>query len=505
VPSVLDPEITRLGQPGFRMPGAATPTTVSIGRGQVAGAGNQSRATQLLGYIGQAAIKAGLGAEGAKVAQAIAVTEGGLTGAVGDVSGGGSFGPFQFYAQGQLRNFAASMKMSTEQAKQAIARNPEVAIDWALRGYLGNTIRVGMQRGLSGAQLATYAQDKGQVSESPERAGVNYRSLFAAPGAQPLHLGAGVGGQAQQPGAGYGAGLVPNQFDSGLTSQEAASACGPAAAIAFARKYGRNPSMQEALTLAKTVGWTQTGGMNGLQNQEKLIRAMAKQQGIEMPVKGEYGSVNWDNVIHDAMQGNPVTVSTAIHYYVVDGYDPSTQRFHVGNSGVVRKDLGKAWVTAAEIVAADGQPNGALYVDDPRVPGKSVATRQDTGARDDWRISARPTTNYGYLPSMDEAGGVGVQELSDWQPWDERGQKRPDWNPYETPGWDMVRNITQQVQGEAAQRRQDFLQEFGQPLVKPKPYSPQPIAPYQSVFAPLLNPRRGTPLDEGFTAPGMSR
>ena len=126
--------------------------------------------------IYQIARKAGLDDEGARAAQAIALTEGALSGQVGD--SGQSFGPFQFYTGGQLPNFAAALGSSVDHAAQVAQTNPTMAAEWALTGYLGNAIKQGQAAGLAGSQLATYAQTNGQVSESPERAGQNYTQLF---------------------------------------------------------------------------------------------------------------------------------------------------------------------------------------------------------------------------------------------------------------------------------------------------------------------------------------
>lgn len=128
--------------------------------------------------IGQIALQAGLGQEGARVAMAIAQTEGGLAGAVGDQAIGGSFGPFQFYTGGMLPAYAKSLGVALQEAAQIATQYPEHAAAWALSGYLGQAIKAGIQQGLSGTQLATYAQTYGQRSESPERAGANYDALF---------------------------------------------------------------------------------------------------------------------------------------------------------------------------------------------------------------------------------------------------------------------------------------------------------------------------------------
>ncbi|MCR4341035.1 MAG: hypothetical protein NUW01_14230 [Gemmatimonadaceae bacterium] len=163
-----------------------TPTTVDLGQGQRAGTGGDTGS--MLDQIGQIG-RGILGEEGAKVTQAIIVTEGGLGGAVGDLKGGGSYGPLQFYWQGQLGNFAHDLGMSLQQAAQYAQQHPLEAVKWALNGYLGNAIRDGMAKGLTGSALATYAQQHGQVSVSPERAGQNYDALFGGGGSASAGIG----------------------------------------------------------------------------------------------------------------------------------------------------------------------------------------------------------------------------------------------------------------------------------------------------------------------------
>jgi hypothetical protein len=150
---------------------------------------SSSREEQLMLEAARIALASGLGIEGAKVAQAILVTEGGMTGAVGDQ--GQSFGPLQFYKYGQLPNYANAMGVPLDQAGQYAIRNPESAITWALQTYLGDAIKRGMAEGLSGSDLATYVQRYGQVSVNPEMAGQNYAALFGSGQAGSLAFGPG--------------------------------------------------------------------------------------------------------------------------------------------------------------------------------------------------------------------------------------------------------------------------------------------------------------------------
>lgn len=134
----------------------------------------------LLQAIADTARRVGLGDEGAKVAVAIALTEGALDGQVGDE--GQSWGPFQFHARGMLPAFANAIGTTVAKAGEAARREPLKAVEWALRGYLGQAIKQGMQQGLRGAELATFAQRNGQRSVTPEKAGVNYEAQFGGGG-----------------------------------------------------------------------------------------------------------------------------------------------------------------------------------------------------------------------------------------------------------------------------------------------------------------------------------
>jgi hypothetical protein len=169
--------------------------------------------------------------------------------------------------------------------------------------------------------------------------------------------------------------LVPNQFtDRALSASEAAAACGPAAAVAFARAMGRNPTLREALDLAKQVNWTPGGGMNGIANQGRLLDRM----GIPNRVVVTGERPDEAPIIRDIQGGNPVTISSAGHYFVADAYRDG--RYHVGTSGtVVSRYGGSDWMTIAQMNEASrrlagGGINGVLYLDNPASPVPSVAT-----------------------------------------------------------------------------------------------------------------------------------
>src|SRR5262245_26592741 len=310
-----------------------------------------------------------LGPEGQKAVQSVLLTEGGLDNARGDQ--GQSIGPLQFYGGpegGQLNSLANYLRLSLKDTAAWVEAHPNDAVAWAIGtpdapGYLGAAIQRGQQRGLSGADLATYAQRTGQVSVSPERAGQNYDAVFGS-GAGPYQPS--VQESLERIQAGYGKGQDISQFgDPQLTNDEAYAACGPAAAVRFAQKYGRNPTLREALDLAKTVGWTSSQGMAGIASEKALMDKLG------VPTRLVNGA-QWDAFAAEAQTGNPITISTSGHYFFADGYDPQTQRFHVGRSGMDLRG-GSEWMTAAQMTNLMGPVQGALFADNPQVPAPSTA------------------------------------------------------------------------------------------------------------------------------------
>ena len=166
-----------------------------------------------------------------------------------------------------------------------------------------------------------------------------------------------------------------SQFgDPQLTNAEAYAACGPAAAVRFAQRFGRNPTLREATDLAGTVGWTPEQGMAGIASQQRLMSKL----GIETEL---VPGAQWERFAQEAQSGNPVTISTSAHYFYADGYNPATGQFHVGRSGTDLRG-GKEWMTQSEIVAAaerlgGGQVQGALLADNPTVAAPSTSGQAD--------------------------------------------------------------------------------------------------------------------------------
>lgn len=336
-----------------------------------------------LARIYQDALAAGLDEEGARVAVAVAKTEGGLEGAVGDLDHNplGAAGAFQFNFGGGMGNaYAKARGVSEQQARDDLARDPHSGNQYALTGYLGQAIREGQAKGLRGPALAEYAQRHGQRSVSPERAAANYAALQGQSFDKPaqnmaLDLPPTPGAEKGQ----YSAARGPSrseavgQFEQGLPYEEASSICGPVAALAFVQANGRNPSLAEVRALAKQSGWTSQGGMNGVANQKALLDKLGVASRLD--TDPDFGEIS-----RDAASGNPVIISTGVHYYYVSGFNEQTGKLYVGKTGTSRKG-GASWMSPQEIATLDGGINGALYVDNPNSPTPSVAAADDTGDR----------------------------------------------------------------------------------------------------------------------------
>lgn len=151
--------------------------------------------------------------------------------------------------------------------------------------------------------------------------------------------------------------LVPDQLgDPQLSRADALAACGPAAAVAFARYTGRTPTVSEATNLARQVGWTAQAGMGGVANEQKLLTNMGIESTLDL-------SGDKNGVINTAWAGKPVIISTPQHYFVADSYDPQSGKLHVGASGTVMSNYGGgAWMTFEQIKAVGTGINGVLYL-----------------------------------------------------------------------------------------------------------------------------------------------
>jgi soluble lytic murein transglycosylase-like protein/2'-5' RNA ligase len=231
-------------------------------------------------------------------------------------------------------------------------------------------------------------------------------------------MGGGEGGtprldQSAQAQAGPRAGnLTPDQhqmaLDEGLDEQTAWAVCGPAAAIAFARRTGQQPTMRQALALAMQVGWTQERGMAGPASQVDLLKKM----GIAAHL--EDGTPDWAKVEADVGRGNPVIINTAGHYFVAEGYDPQTGKLDLGRSAMILKAAqGRRWFSPDEIADLGmGDPRAALYLDNPGSAAPSAVAGRDPGYGTANLMSRVPTLLDHAVSSAQDALDLSRQALA---------------------------------------------------------------------------------------------
>jgi hypothetical protein len=156
--------------------------------------------------------------------------------------------------------------------------------------------------------------------------------------------------------------LVDNQItagaEQGLTPAEAMAVCGPAAAVAFARANGRNPTLREAKELGSQLGvWNAGQGMAGPASQVKLLEHMG------VPAR-LVGGADEAAIAREIQSGKPVTIDTPGHYYVATGYDPQTRTFEFGNSaGVLKSSKGRTRYRLDELAGLGmGAPRATIFM-----------------------------------------------------------------------------------------------------------------------------------------------
>ncbi len=225
--------------------------------------------------------------------------------------------------------------------------------------------------------------------------------IVTAPGWTPT-VGAGQDGGWPEKAVGKGASsdYTPNQFgDRTLSPEEAYTACGPAAAVAFAKYMGRTPTLREAVDLAKTVGWDPNTGMYGPGAGRKLMDALG--------VQTESG-IDWNRATADTRAGRPVAFSTPGHYFVATDYNPDTGKYFVGNSGRAYK-AGSEWMDRSGMESLGGQIQEMLFVSGQPTAGAPPEAAPLPPTQDGWAMPKEIT------PGIQEAI-EGLRRYSSSQP-----------------------------------------------------------------------------------------
>jgi hypothetical protein len=135
------------------------------------------------------------------------------------------------------------------------------------------------------------------------------------------------------------------------------SACGPIAAAGMAKALGIDASITDILNSAPGVGWTPEGGMNGLGNEETLLKLWGM-----TPTRVDPGDVP-----NQLNAGHPVIISTSHHYYLAQRMSRTDDDLLVGNTGQARRG-GGPWMSLDTISNLDGGINGLLTAERADAP-----------------------------------------------------------------------------------------------------------------------------------------
>ncbi len=157
-------------------------------------------------------------------------------------------------------------------------------------------------------------------------------------------------------------GITTYQYgDESLATGAADYICGPIAAQAFARVNGRDPTLREALDMARGLGIIDpANGMHGVESTAQLIRSLGGNATVQY-------KLNKNEIINEIRAGRPVIINTDAgargHYYVIEDYDEATGKFEFGNSArSLRASNGNTQYALEEIrLLGFGSPNAAIY------------------------------------------------------------------------------------------------------------------------------------------------
>jgi hypothetical protein len=159
---------------------------------------------------------------------------------------------------------------------------------------------------------------------------------------------------------------IKNQFDLGLPLPQAQAACGPAAVALFIEATGRTPNAQEVVRIAAANGWKPSTGMGGV----GAFKQTLSDEGVHFATLDPTGeaaaqSVQGGNLTAISTGGAPGVPYSAGHYFVAQGFDPTTGKFDLGKTGggpggALADPRASRFMTAAEIQALAGPINGVI-------------------------------------------------------------------------------------------------------------------------------------------------
>ena len=302
--------------------------------------GAQAAPTDVNAYLKHAALKAGI-----DPGQVLAVMgKEGPTGwgSVGTFDTGTSYGPLQLHYAGGSNPKAGMGDRFTKATgidlrKDSSIQAHQAAVDFAM----GELLKRGDWSEWYGADNAFPAAAGGKGRFTPI---TRVEPTPQAPAATAQSAGPPAFGTYRAED------LTPNQVTEGtaqgLSAEEALAVCGPAAAVAFSRANGRNPTLREAKELASNLGlWDVGAGMHGPASQVSLLEKMG------VPARLAQGA-DWNAIRAEVQAGRPVIADSPQHYYVISDVrdTPNGPEYQLGASaGVLKSAGGKTWWRADQI------------------------------------------------------------------------------------------------------------------------------------------------------------
>ncbi len=138
-------------------------------------------------------------------------------------------------------------------------------------------------------------------------------------------------GQDRRVGVGAASADVNQNTDLGLSRAEAAVACGPAAAVELARRYGDNIPVDAVIAAARQNGWRSPDGMStGPQGFARTMRQLGYDVTVaDLDASGQ--GPGWQQTQAALAGGQSVAIDTPGHYYQATAYDPA-QGYRLGDT-----------------------------------------------------------------------------------------------------------------------------------------------------------------------------
>lgn len=164
-------------------------------------------------------------------------------------------------------------------------------------------------------------------------------------------------------------GVTPSQAEIAKTDADGWSLCGPVAVMGAANWAGKSLTVAQAKALGEKNGWT---GADGMSTGYRGVLGMLK----ELDIPAAYKGLDWGEVAQRVQNGQvvilnaPTTGGKTGHYFVVEGFDPTTGEFDFGNSlGSLRVGSAGTRMTPEQLNALGAQttlnmnPDGMIVLE----------------------------------------------------------------------------------------------------------------------------------------------